>query len=124
MTVKAIVLDANALLMPFQFNIHIDQELRRLFGDIPVVVPSSVLGELANALDKNAKAAASLARKYKVVETGFGGDDAVIDVAERFSGAVVTNDRELIRRLRARGIRVVRMRGQHHLDSGEDAPLV
>jgi hypothetical protein len=122
-TVKAIVLDANALLMPFQFNIHIDQELRRLFGDIPVVVPSSVLGELANILDKNAKAAAALARKYTVVETDFGGDDAVIDVAERFSGAVVTNDRELIRRLRARGIRVVRMRGQHHLDSGEDAPL-
>ena len=49
MTVKAIVLDANALLMPFQFNIHIDQELRRLFGDIPVVVPSSVLGELRMA---------------------------------------------------------------------------
>jgi hypothetical protein len=122
-TVKAIVLDANALLMPFQFKIHIDQELRRLFGDIPVVVPSSVLGELANALDRNAKAAAALARKYTIAETGFGGDDAVIDVAERFSGAVVTNDRELIRRLRARGIRVVRMRGQHHLDSGEDAPL-
>jgi len=123
-TVKAIVLDANALLMPFQFKINIDLELTRLFGDIPAVVPSSVLGELANALDKNAKAAAALARKYTIVETGFGGDDAVIDVAERFSAAVVTNDRELIRRLRKKGIRVVRMRGRHHLDSGEDAPLL
>ena len=124
MNVKAVVLDANALLMPFQFRINIDHELRRLFGDIPVVVPSSMHGELANAKDRHAKAAAALARKYQVVETGFGGDDAVIDVAERLSGAVVTNDRELIRRLRARGIRVVRMRGRHHLESGEDAPLV
>ncbi len=124
MTVKAIVLDANALLMPFQFNIHIDQELRRLFGDIPVVVPSSVLGELANATGQEREGRSSRSPgSTRSWRPGFGGDDAVIDVAERFSGAVVTNDRELIRRLRARGIRVVRMRGQHHLDSGEDAPL-
>ena len=111
-----VVLDANALLMPFQFKINIDLELQRLFGCPDVVVPSSVLGELANAVDKNAKAALSLARKYRVVETDLRGDDAVLEMADRFGAAVVTNDKELISRVRERGLRVVRLRSSRHLE--------
>lgn len=110
-----VVLDANALLMPFQFKIHIDRELKRLFGETPVFVPSSVLGELHNSTDKNSKAALALARKYQIVETELSGDDAVIDVAERRSASVLTNDRELIRRLRSRRIPVVRLRAEKYL---------
>ena len=113
----AVVLDSNALLMPFQFGFNIDQELRRLFGDIPVVVPSAVLAELANIEDKHAKAALALARRYPIVETELRGDDGVIDVAERTSEAVVTNDRELIQRLNGRNIEVVRLRSKGHLES-------
>ncbi len=101
--------------MPFQFKVNLDKELNRLFGEMPVLVPSSVLGELANALDKNAKAASALARKYHIAETELSGDDAVIDVAVKNDSAVVTNDRELIRRLRAQGIRVIRLRGERYL---------
>jgi len=111
-----VVLDANALLMPFQFKINLDLELKRLFGYPDVVVPSSVLGELANAVDKSAKVALSLARKYRVIETDLRGDDAVLDVAERLGAAVVTNDRELIGRIRERGLRVVRLRSSRHLE--------
>lgn len=112
---KAVVLDANGLLMPFQFRINLDQELKRLFGEMPVFVPSSVLGELGNSMDKNSKAALALARKYQIVETELSGDDAVIDIAEQRDAAVVTNDRELIKRLRARRLRVVRLRGECYL---------
>jgi len=112
---KAVVLDANALLMPFQFRINIDIELKRLLGEVPVFVPSSVLGELAGLADKNAKAALSLARRYSIVETELRGDDAVLSVAEQRSAAVLTNDRELIRRLRERRIPVVRLRGERYL---------
>jgi hypothetical protein len=111
-----VVLDANALLMPFQFKINLDLELKRLFGYPEVVVPSSVLGELANAVDKNSKVALSLAKKYKVIETDLRGDDAVLDMAERLGAAVVTNDRELISRLRECGLRVVRLRSSRHLE--------
>jgi rRNA-processing protein FCF1 len=116
---KSIVLDANALLMPFQFRINLDKELKRLFGDVPVFVPSSVLGELGNAMDKNAKAALALARKYHIAETELSGDDAVIDAARRRESAVVTNDRELIRRLRAERIPIVRLRGERYLVADE-----
>jgi len=116
---KSIVLDANALLMPFQFKVNLDKELKRLFGEIPILVPSSVLGELGNALDKHSKAALALARKYHIAETDLSGDDAVIDVAIEKESAVVTNDRELIRRLRAQRIPIVRLRGERYLIADE-----
>ncbi len=116
---KSVVLDANALLMPFQFKVNLDRELKRLLGDVPVLVPSSVLGELGNALDKNSKAALALARKYSIAETELSGDDAVMDVARRHESAVVTNDRELIRRLRGERIPVIRLRGERYLVADE-----
>jgi len=116
---NAIVLDANALLMPFQFRVNLDRELRRLFGDVPIFVPSSVLGELANSTDKNSKAALALARKYHIVETEQSGDNAVLDIAQQRSAAVVTNDRELIGRLRTLRIPVVRLRGERYLVADE-----
>ncbi len=112
---KAIVLDANALMMPFQFKVNLDNELKRLFGETPVFVPSSVLGELANSMDKKAKAALALARKYGIAETDLRGDDAVLDVAVRREAAVVTNDRGLIARLRERRLPVVRLRSRKYL---------
>lgn len=116
---KAIVLDSNALLMPFQFKLNLDHELRRLFGEIPVFVPSSVLGELANTMDKNGKAALTLARKYHIVETEMRGDDAVLSIAEERSAAVVTNDRELIERLKKKRIPVIRLRAERYLVADE-----
>jgi len=105
--------------MPFQFKINIDRELKRLCGEVPVFVPSSVLGELANALDKNSKAALALARKYQIVETELSGDEAVMDIALQRSSAVVTNDKELIKRLRASRIPVIRLRGERYLVADE-----
>jgi rRNA-processing protein FCF1 len=112
---KAVILDANALLMPFQFKVNLDSELMRLFGDIAVFVPSSVLGELANTTDKHTKVALALARKYSIVETELRGDDAVLDIAVEREAAVVTNDRGLIERLREKHLPVVRLRSRKYL---------
>jgi len=111
----AVVLDANALMMPFQFRLNLDIELKRLLGEVPVFVPSSVLGELGALADKEAKAALALARRYQIVETELRGDDAVLSIAEERSAAVLTNDRGLIRRLRERRIPVVRLRTGRYL---------
>ena len=79
--VKAVVLDANALLMPFQFKINIDIEIERLLGGVEVLVPSSVIDELKKLKDKDAKAALSLSKKYRRVEVGKRGDAGVIEAA-------------------------------------------
>ncbi len=105
--------------MPFQFKVNIDRELKRLFGDLPVFVPSSVLGELARSPEPEAKAALALARRYPIAETELSGDDAVLEIAVRRSAAVVTNDKELIARLRERKVPVIRLRAERYLVADE-----
>ncbi len=115
-----VILDANALLMPFQFKINLDSELRRLLGDLDVIVPSSVMGELRKLTDtnRNAKAALALAEKYAIVEVEGSGDDSLIQLANEIKGIVVTNDKKLIERLKESKIPVIFLRSRTHLVLG------
>lgn len=112
------IFDANALLMPFQFGINIDMEIEGLLGEYRGVVPSPVLGELRKSGGKWAKGALSLAHKYEIMRTEKTGDDAVIELAEKLNGIVVTNDKLLQKRLRERGIGYIYMRGKSRLELG------
>lgn len=112
-----VILDTNALLMPFQFKINLDSELRRLLGDLDVMIPSSVMGELRKLTDtnRNAKAALALAEKYAIVEVEGSGDDSLIQLAYEIKGIVVTNDKKLIERLKESKIPVIFLRSRTHL---------
>ena len=112
-----VVLDANALMLPFQFSINLDAELRRLLGDCDVYVPASVVRELDRLAgrDRTAKAAFALAAKYRTHETNLSGDSAVIAVAGELGAHVVTSDKALLAALRARGIPRITLRSQNHL---------
>jgi len=114
--IKAVVLDTNALLMPFQFGINIDIEIRHLLGEVEVLVPSCAIIELKGLKAKEAKAALSLAGKYKQVKTTLKGDQGVIEAANEHHAAVVTNDQELISILRKSSIPAIRMRECQRLD--------
>jgi len=114
--IKSVVLDTNALLMPFQFGINIDLEIRQLLGEVEVLVPSCAIAELKGLRVKEAKAALSLAGKYRQVQTTLRGDDGVIEAAKEYRAAVVTNDQELISILRKSSIPAIRMRGCQRLD--------
>ena len=110
-----VVLDTNALLLPFERSINLDAQLRSLLGDCRVLVPGPLIGELRRSSNKHAKAAMSLAFRYDVVDTEGTGDCSVIELAERHGAYVVTNDRALIERLRERRIRIILLRGGSHL---------
>jgi uncharacterized protein len=114
--IKTVVLDTNALLMPFQFKINIDREIESLLGGVEVVVPSSVVIELRRLKDKHAKAALSLSGKYRVVEVVKRGDAGVVEAAMENHAAVITNDQELIEILRKSSIPAIRMRECQRLD--------
>ena len=111
------LLDANALLMPFQFQVHLDVELRRVLGDVEVAIPSPVLAELALLADHDmdARAAQRLAKNYRVVEGHGSADDALLDLAADRHAVVVTNDQLLLDRLQAAGIPRVFLRSRNHL---------
>jgi len=110
-----VVLDTNALLMPFEFHLNLDLELKRLLGSCQIFVPGCVIGELHRSRNKHAPVGLSLARKYPVAETSTQGDAGVIEVARRLEAFVVTNDAFLRSKLRKLGMRTIYLRSGSHL---------
>ena len=98
------VIDTNAIIYAIKQKISLE---KFLFEEI--VVPSSVVEELEKLSinDKNAKIALRLIQKYKIIETSKKGDEGIIDVALRNNGKVITNDADLIKRLKLLGISAV-----------------
>ena len=115
---RTVLLDTNALLMPFQFRLNLEAELRRLLGDVDIAVPTPVLDEvrLLATHDRDAKAAERLAAKYRVVEGHGSADDAILELALALRAVVVTSDQPLLDRLRHEGVPRVSLRSRSHLD--------
>ena len=80
---QTVVLDTNALLMPFEIKMNLDLALRELLGEVRVVVPGPLVGELKHLDHKFAGAALSLARKYEIIPTEASGDSSVIELAKK-----------------------------------------
>ena len=112
---QVVVLDTNALLMPFEIRINLDLALKDLLGDCRCVVPGPLIGELKHLDHKFAKAALELARRYEIIQTPFSGDDGVIDVAKRMKGYILTNDKELRAAARKQMIPLIYLRSSTHL---------
>lgn len=121
-----VVLDANALMMPAQFQVDIFDELRSLLGSYEPVVLSGVINELTGLSRVKgrdgaaARCGLALGEKCTVVETGDlkseSVDAQVIEYAARNSCIVVTNDRRIRDALFARGIGVISLRNQKKLE--------
>jgi rRNA-processing protein FCF1 len=110
-----VVLDTNALLLPFERGVNLDAQLRDLLGECQIFVPGPIVGELKRSMSKHAPAALRLLSRYNIEDTAATGDRAVMELAERLQAYVVTNDRALIAKLREKRIRVVMLRGGSHL---------
>jgi rRNA-processing protein FCF1 len=112
---QTVVLDTNALLMPFEVKINLDLALSDLLGDVRCVVPGPLIGELKRLDHKFAKAALGLARKYEIVQTVLSGDEAVIETAVSTGGYILTNDKDLRVKARKQGIPLIYLRSGTHL---------
>ncbi len=112
---QRVILDTNALLMPFEVRINIDLQLQRLIGDFEGLVPTPLLGELRRSKNRHAGAALALAAKYRHCRTDAKGDDAVVELALRTGAYVLTNDKELRQRLKVCGVKVIFLRSNSHL---------
>ena len=114
---RTVLLDANALLMPFQFRINLEAELRRLLGDVDIVVPTPVLEELRLLAthDRDAKAGERLAARYRSVEGHGSADDALLELGQALHAVVLTNDQPLLDRLEALGVPRAHLRSRSHL---------
>ncbi|MBR4504263.1 MAG: twitching motility protein PilT [Candidatus Methanomethylophilaceae archaeon] len=112
---QSVVLDTNALLMPFEVRINLDLALRDLLGEARILVPGPLIGELKHLKHRYARAALMLARRYEIIPTEASGDDSVIELALKEGAYVVTNDKELRRRLRKESVPIIFLRSGRHL---------
>ena len=108
-----VVLDTNAILLPFTDGTDLEGELQRLAGVSMVVVPTCVLMELdqisrrGDQVGRAAKMAKKYATRFKTEETRLTGDDGILEVARRLGAAVATNDRVLQAECVRSGLQVI-----------------
>ncbi len=110
-----VVLDTNALMMPFEFKINIDLELTLLLGSPDIFVPSCVIGELCKLSmeRKEAKAALQLSKKYSLINVNELGDRGVAEAGARLDGYVLTLDKNFIKILIQNGMKVITLKNNH-----------
>jgi rRNA-processing protein FCF1 len=118
---KTVILDSSAILTFFEFSIDWEKELGTLLGAYRLVVPKAVVQELQvlttkDRSKKKALAALKLIQKYDTIdEHADSADEALIRLAEKTHGIVVTNDKEVRERLHQRGFPVIFLRGKKKL---------
>jgi hypothetical protein len=118
---KTVILDSSAILMFFEFSVDWKKELDRLLDSYDLVVPTAVVQELRilasrHSGQKKAAAALKLIEPYSTIDqTADTVDEALIKLAEKTHGYVVTNDTELRNYLKKRGFPVIFLRGKKKL---------
>jgi len=115
---KKIILDTNFLVLPFQFNIDIYDELNRIIDEkYELIIISPEIDELLKL--KFGKAAYELAIKKGVkivkVEVDRGVDAAILNFAKKENAIIATQDKELKRKARKAELNIITMRQKKYL---------
>jgi rRNA-processing protein FCF1 len=119
---KRVILDSSAILMLFEYSINLEDELTQLLGKFKIILPSPIVDELKILSEsgdgkkrQKAKAALRLIKRYDIVDVEGSGDDSIIILANKINGIVVTNDRELRKRIKDLSLGVIFLRGKKKL---------
>ena len=120
---KTVILDSNAVMMLFEFQINLEDELVKLIGKNKIIIPKTIRDELdflsKNAKGKkriNAKASLELIKKYKIVGIDVkNADESVYQLAKQTGSYVLTNDKELRQRLKKISTPVIFLRAKKKL---------
>jgi rRNA-processing protein FCF1 len=120
-----ILLDANALMIPFQFRIDIFGELREMYGKFEPLVLPEVLTELRGLSEGHGKTASAarnaLVLSERCIPCPPGREKMTTDRRiEEYAGTegcmVLTNDRALRDSLLSRGVGVITLRNRKRLE--------
>jgi len=123
---KTVILDSNAVMMLFEFQINLEDELVKLIGKNKIIIPKTIINELdflsKNGKGKkriNAKASLELIKKYEIVDIDIkNADDSIYQLAKQTCSYVLTNDKELRQRLKKISIPVIFLRAKKKLQVG------
>ena len=123
-----IILDTNALFVPFQFKIDIFEQLKALlntnFEPIIIRPVQRELEEIAQKgspkMRKTASFALKLVEKCKLLKAeenhALSVDESIAEIAAQYGWAVFTNDKKLRKTLRDINVLVIYLRQKSHLE--------
>ena len=121
---KEVVIDTNFFMVPFQFNVDIITELENLLPSYKLTTPSFVINEL-KGLKKNSKGKVRLnanlalklanSSKVEINDISLLENETVDDALLRFSEVLATNDIELKKRSKDKGITVAYLRQKKYI---------
>lgn len=119
-----VILDANFLMIPEIHGVDIFSELDRLLDrKYQLVVPEVVIGELEHIKKKGsakerkaAQIALELSSRAKRVKSKGPADNEILKIARDRDCVVCTNDSDLRKSLKEKGIPVIFLRQKSHLD--------
>ncbi len=121
---KEVVIDTNFFMVPFQFNVDIIDELEKALPSYKLTTPFFVINEL-KGLKRNNKGKirlnADLALKLanssniEIKDISLENNETVDDALLRVSEVLATNDIELKKRARKKGITVAYLRQKKYI---------
>lgn len=121
---KEVVIDTNFFMLPFQFNVDIIDELEKALPSYKLTTPIFVINEL-KGLKRNNKGKirlnADLALKLanssniEIKDISLENNETVDDALLRVSEVLATNDIELKKRARKKGITVAYLRQKKYI---------
>ena len=121
---KEVVIDTNFFMVPFQFNVDIITELEKVLPSYKLTTPSFVINELKGLkrnnkgkIRLNANLALKLANssKVEIKDISLLENETVDDALLRVSEVLATNDIELKKRAKAKGITIVYLRQKNYI---------
>ena len=124
MSIKEVVIDTNFFMVPFQFNVDIITELEKVLPSYKLTTPSFVINELKGLkknnkgkIRLNANLALKLANssKVEIKDISLLENETVDDALLRVSEVLATNDIELKKRAKSKGITVVYLRQKNYI---------
>ena len=124
MSIKEVVIDTNFFMVPFQFNVDIITELEKVLPSYKLTTPSFVINELKGLkrnnkgkISLNANLALKLANssKVEIKDISLLENETVDDALLRVSEVLATNDIELKKRAKAKGITIVYLRQKNYI---------
>ena len=124
MIIKEVVIDTNFFMVPFQFNVDIITELEKVLPSYKLTTPSFVINELKGLkrnnkgkIRLNANLALKLANssKVEIKDISLLENETVDDALLRVSEVLATNDIELKKRAKAKGITIVYLRQKNYI---------
>ena len=121
---KEVVIDTNFFMVPFQFNVDIIDELEKALPSYKLTTPIFVINELKGLkrnnkgkIRLNADVALKLANSsnIEIKDISLENNETVDDALLRVSEVLATNDIELKKRARKKGITVAYLRQKKYI---------